>query len=103
MAGNIVEGNEAVTRDNWDGGVQFNKALDLEASGAIAKGALSDADQLKGIIARVRVDLLFPMAPVKIESAQAAFESVLKNVGATLPKRDSADERAVTETKTGKV
>ena len=48
-------------------------------------------------------DRPFPMARVRIESAQDAFDSVLKNAGANLPKRDSVDERAVTETRTGKV
>ncbi len=101
--GNVVEGYDAVTRDNWDGGVQFTKAPDPDASGGIAKGAFTEAEELKKIIAQVRVDKQFPMAPVKIESAQNAFESVLKNAGATLPRRDSVDERAVTETRTGKV
>jgi hypothetical protein len=103
VAGNIVEGYPNVTADNWDGGVQFNKAPDPNASGEIAKGAMDDADELKAIIAQVRVDKPFPMAAIKIESAQDAFNSVLKNAGATLPRRDSVDERAVQETKTGKV
>ena len=103
VAGNFVEGQPKVTADNWDGGVQFNKAPDPNAGGGIAKGALNDADQLQEIIARVRVDQPFAMAPVKIESAPEAFKSVLKNAGATLPRRDAVDERVVTETKTGKV
>ena len=103
VAGNIVEGNDAVTKDNWDGGVQFNKAPDADATGAIAKGAMVDADLLKTIIAQVRVDQPFPMPPVTMENAQAAFESVLKGAGANLPRRDSADERVINETRTGKV
>ena len=43
------------------------------------------------------------MAAMTIESAQAAFDSVLKNAGANLPRRDSVDDRAITETRTGKV
>jgi hypothetical protein len=103
VSGNIVEGNEAVTKDNWNGGVQFNKAPDADASGEIAKGLINDEDQHAKIISQVRVDHPFPMAPITIESAQAAFESVLNNAGANLPRRDSVDERVVTEARTGKV
>jgi hypothetical protein len=103
VAGNIVEGNPRVTADNWDGGVQFNKAPDPNASGDIAKGLIDDPVQLKQIIPQVRVDKPFPMAPVTMQSAKEAYESVLANAGATLPKRDSVDARAVRQTKTGKV
>ena len=103
VAGNIVEGNEVVTKDNWNGGVQFSKAPDVDASGEIAKGLVNDADQNAAIMAKVRVDQPFPMPPMTMESAADAFNSVLKNAGATLPRRDSADERVITETRTGKV
>ncbi|HLX70352.1 MAG TPA: polysaccharide lyase [Verrucomicrobiae bacterium] len=103
VAGNIVDGNETVTKDNWNGGVQFNKAPDADANGEISKGLINDEDQNASIIAKVRVDHPFPMAAITIESAQAAFDSVLQNAGATLPRRDSADDRAITETRTGKV
>jgi hypothetical protein len=101
VAGNIVDGNPTVTADNWAGGVQFNKAPDADASGDIAKGVIVDPDQLKEIVPNVRVDKPFPMAPITIQSAQEAYESVLANAGATLPMRDSVDERAVRQTKTG--
>ena len=103
VAGNIVDGHPDVTADNWNGGVQFNKAPDPEAGGGLAKGAMKDAELLKTIMAQVRVDQPFPMAPLTIESAAAAFNSVLAHAGATLPRRDSVDERAATETRTGKV
>jgi len=103
VAGNIVDGNDAVTKDNWDGGVQFNKAPDPNASGEIARGLIDDAAQNEKIVAQVRVDKPFPMAPVQIESAQAAFESVLGNAGATLPDRDAVDKRVIEEVRTGKV
>lgn len=103
VAGNIVEGNDEVTKDNWNGGVQFNKAPDPDAVGGIAKGAMDDNAEIQKIIADVRVDKPFPMPPVKIESAEDAFKSVLKDAGANLPKRDSVDQRAVTETRTGRV
>jgi hypothetical protein len=103
VSGNIVEGNDAVTKDNWNGGVQFNKAPDADASGEIAKGLVNDAAQTEKIIAQVRVDKPFPMAAVTIQSAEEAFESVMNHAGATLPRRDSVDERAVRETRTGEV
>ena len=68
VAGNIVEGNDAVTKDNWDGGVQFNKAPDPDAIGGIAKGAMNDSNLLQQIIAQVRVDKPFPMPPVTFKA-----------------------------------
>ena len=103
MAGNIVEGYPKVTADNWDGGVQFNKAPDADASGDIAKGVMDDADEIQKIIAQVRVDKPFPMPPMTMQTAQEAYESVLTDAGATLPRRDSVDERAIAEVRTGKV
>jgi hypothetical protein len=101
VAGNIVGGYPNVTADNWDGGVQFNKAPDPDASGDIAKGLITDSNELQQIIAQVRVDKPFPMAPMTIQTAAEAFESVLAGAGDTLPKRDSVDERAVRQTRTG--
>jgi len=43
----------------------------------------------------------FPAPPVTTEPAQLAFEHVLENAGATLPKRDAVDERIVRETREG--
>ncbi|HEX4350547.1 MAG TPA: polysaccharide lyase, partial [Verrucomicrobiae bacterium] len=103
VAGNIVEGYDAVTKDNWNGGVQFSKAPDADANGEIAKGLIGDIAQNADIIAKVRVDKPFPMPAVTIESAQAAFNSVLKYAGDALPHRDSVDERVINEARTGKV
>jgi hypothetical protein len=100
VAGNIVEGNDAVTKNNWDGGVQFAKAPDADASG---KGMVADPAQIAALVAKVRVDQPFPMPPVTMESAKDAFASVLKNAGATLPRRDAVDARVIEEVKTGKV
>jgi hypothetical protein len=103
VAGNVVEGNEAVTGDNWNGGVQFNKSPDPDASGAIAKGAMDDENEIQRIKAQVRVDKPFPMPGVKMETAKAAFDSVLKDAGATLPHRDVVDERVIRSVRTGQV
>ena len=103
VSGNIVEGYPEITKDNWSGGVQFSKSPDQDATGAIAKGAVSESEEIRKISAKVRADQPFPMPPVTMETAKAAFKSVLRNAGAKLPRRDSADKRAVTQTRTGKV
>ncbi|RZM23090.1 MAG: polysaccharide lyase [Pedobacter sp.] len=84
--GNIVEGNEKVTKNNWDGGVQIG---DLANAG----------DRLS----EIKVDKPFPMAKLSIIDTRKAYQYVLQNVGATLPKRDAVDERIVKQVETGKV
>jgi hypothetical protein len=84
VEGNIVDGNPKVSKDNWAGGVQI--------------GNRDNADPYTDYI---RVYKPFSMNPVTIMSAHDAYNFVLKNVGATLPKRDAVDERIVEEVKTG--
>lgn len=84
--GNIVEGNEAVTKDNWNGGVQIE---DLPNAGAYTDS--------------IRSDKPFPMEPVTTISAAQAYEYVLANAGATLPTRDAVDARIVRVVKSGKI
>jgi hypothetical protein len=103
VAGNVVEGYPNVTADNWAGGVQFSATPDPQADGSIAKGLIDHPEKLKEIINKVRVDQPFPMPPVTMTSAQEAYGAVLENAGATLPKRDAIDERAVRQTRTGEV
>jgi hypothetical protein len=97
VGGNVVEGIAQVTSNNWDGGVQF-RATPGEGS-----GPLTNADQLKKVIALVRSDKPFPMAPITIQTASEAFQSVLADAGATLPRRDPVDQRIINEVRTGKV
>ena len=84
--GNIMVGNEKVTKDNWDGGVQV--------------GETGDAGQYKDAM---KSDKPFPMAPVKILPAEQAYAFVLQNAGATLPHRDPVDLRVVEQVRTGKI
>ncbi|HWV71654.1 MAG TPA: hypothetical protein VN040_08065 [Pseudosphingobacterium sp.] len=86
VAGNVVEGNERVTSNNWDGGVQIE---DMPDAGKFTS--------------KIRVDKPFPMAKIAMMSAQEAYRYVLKNVGANLPKRDAVDERIVKQVETGKI
>jgi len=96
--GNIVDGNAAVTKDNWNGGIQF-KAGGTEEDPTYEPGGASAK-----LISRVRASAPFPMqTPMKIESARDAYKNVIAQAGAFLPKRDSVDERAVREVQTGQV
>jgi hypothetical protein len=95
VAGNVVEGNDAMTKSNWNGGVQF-------ADG----GSKDDPTTLKeekarALVEKVRSDKPFAMAPITMTSAKEAFDAVLAGVGATLPHRDPVDLRIVNEVKTG--
>jgi len=97
VAGNVVEGNEAVTLDNWNGGVQF------AAGGSKDDPDISPVDKIKALVDAVRVLQPLPMAPLRIETAPEAYQSVVAGAGATLPQRDPVDLRIIEEVKTGKV
>jgi hypothetical protein len=90
--GNFVEGNEAVTKDNWAGGVQ----LDRDEN----KGTTRPFED---VLREIRRDTPFPMNPLTIEPAERAYETVLANAGATLPRRDAVDARIVREVRSGEV
>lgn len=83
--GNVVEGDAVVSGDNWRGGVQ----VELE-DGVGAREAL------------MRVGSPFPMAGVTVLPAAEAYRRVLKEVGATLPRRDAMDERILDEVRSGR-
>ena len=91
--GNIVDGNEKVTKDNWDGGVQMEGV----------NGDLMTLDSAQKYFPYMKWDKPFPHAPVTILPAQQAFQYVLNNVGATLPVRDAVDKRVVEQVRTGKI
>jgi hypothetical protein len=86
VTGNIVEGNARVTKDNWDGGVQ----PDVKSNA------------LDKVLLQIRTNAPVPHAPLYIQPAGEAFETVLANAGATLPKRDDVDERVIRTVRTGK-
>ncbi len=79
IAGNLVVGSPKVTADNWFG---------VHPSGERAAGDY-------------RADKPFEVAFVTTQSAEQAFELVLKNAGAALPNRDPIDARIVEEARTG--
>jgi len=74
--GNCLEGNDAASKDNWKGGVS--------------------ADHPDS----ARVDQAYPVELINQQSAEKAFELVLKNAGAS-HKRDAIDERVVNEVRSG--
>jgi hypothetical protein len=99
VSGNVVEGNAKVTEDNWDGGVQFRLS-------AVEEEAAKDeppTDVNKLLMANVKIDEPFHMAPVRLQTATEAYDSVLDDAGATLPHRDPVDVRIIEEVRTGKV
>lgn len=85
VSGNVVEGHDAVTRDNWNGGVQPD----------IKGGRRED------ILRAIRTERPFPHAPLEILDAREAYEHVLANAGATLPRRDAVDERVIASVRRG--
>lgn len=84
--GNIVEGYDAITRDNWAGGVQIED--------------MPDAGPYR---AALQADEPFPLPSMKVMPADRAYAFVLDNVGATLPKRDAVDRRIIEQIHSGKV
>jgi hypothetical protein len=87
VSGNIIEGNDKVTKNNWDGGVQIGEGPDA--------GRYTDS---------IRADKPLPiMNPVTIIPTTDAYKYVLANAGCSLPKRDPVDERIVEDVRTGKI
>jgi len=84
--GNIVEGNDSVTKDNWNGGVQVEE--------------LSNAGKYKDAM---KWNKPLPMPEITIIPTLEAKAFVLDNAGATLPKRDPVDTRIVEQVRTGKI
>jgi len=74
LDGNVMIGRSDVSGDNWKG-VKGNRTS--------------------------QAPLPFSAPPVQTQSAQEAFELVLQNAGASLPKRDAVDARAVSDARNG--
>jgi hypothetical protein len=89
--GNIMEGNEKVTKNNWDGGVQVEDMNDQDLPNA---GKYAD---------EIRVHKPLPMPVLTVMPTQEAYQYVLTNAGATLPKRDAVDARVVEQVRTGNI
>lgn len=83
--GNKIHDNEMVSNDNWAGGIQLGMSH----------------DEATPYFDQIRSRKPFPMAEVRIMPASEAFDWVLNNAGATIPKRDAVDERIVKQARTG--
>lgn len=88
VSGNIVEGEPNVTANNWNGGVQIEDRSFEEA---------------KEYLELIKQDRPFEMPHLTIMDTEQAYDFVLNNVGATLPKRDAVDTRVINYVKTGKI
>jgi hypothetical protein len=80
--GNYVTGSQAITNDNWNGGILY--------SGDTSEATL-----------RLYSPLDVSAAPVTTQSAQQAYDLVLAGAGATVPKQDSLDARIIREVSEG--
>ncbi len=80
VADNYVEGYQNATEDNWTYGVQGPSA----------------SDRLK-----IKSDVPFNYIPINQQNAQEAYQLVLDNVGAILPRRDVVDKRIIDEVRRG--
>lgn len=87
VAGNIMQGNEEITNNNWAGMRGSNPDM-------------SNVEELR-TLARVYTPFVgWPVAPH--HSAEEAYDAVLDKAGATLPKRDAVDKRVTEMVRTGK-
>jgi hypothetical protein len=84
--GNIMEGHDKVTKNNWDGGVQVEELPNA--------GKYTD---------NIKWHEPLPMPQFPIMSAKESFDYVIANAGATLPRRDPVDARVTTQVRTGKI
>lgn len=84
--GNVMEGYDHITKDNWNGGVQ-----------------VEDEPNAGKYTELMKVNKPLPMPALTVLPTQEAFKYVLQNAGATLPKRDAVDVRVVEQVRTGKI
>ncbi len=88
VKGNYVEGNKKVSKNNWDGGVQLD-------------GVSSEEEQEH--FAYMKQVEPFRVPEFNVMPAKVAFDYVMENVGAVLPKRDPVDERIIKQVRTGEI
>lgn len=89
VADNFVVGYPRITADNWAGGVQFDDA--------------ETESEIKALIKKVRATTAARAVPITQQSAEQAYELVLAQAGATLPRRDPVDTRIINMVRTGKL
>ena len=82
VAGNVLEGSPEKTRNNW---------LMIK----------TPSRYTRAVLRFLRAAQPFPAAPVRTDSAQVAYQRILRDCGATLPARDAVDARVIEEIRTG--
>ncbi|MEG1586309.1 MAG: polysaccharide lyase [Bacteroidales bacterium] len=83
--GNIMEGYPEITKDNWAGGIQIETQPNTD-----------------GYTEKMKWDRPLPMPKFPIIDAEEAFDVVLNECGANIPRRDIVDIRVTEEVRTGK-
>jgi len=78
--GNFMEGYPKISDDNWAGGIDFEQGTSVE---------------------RNRCYTPFSVAPVTTQSAEEAYNLVLKYAGVIAPGRDSNEKRIISEVENG--
>ena len=78
IAENVIEGNGDVSNDNWNGGVQTTISFE-----------------------KIKLENPWPSKPVNQQTAEDAYQLVLENAGAILPRRDPVDARILKEVRGG--
>ena len=95
VADNFVFGFPDITADNWRGGVQF------EGKGSSSFEGTNSESEMKAFVARKRSLTPAAAVPIRQQPAEQAYELVLAQAGATLPKRDAVDTRIIEQVRTG--
>lgn len=85
VSGNYVDGYSSVTNNNW---------LGVKMNG----GSLADTTQSK-------VNTAFALPAINLQTATSAYNAVMSDVGATIPSRDTLEDRIIVNVKnrTGKI
>jgi len=78
--GNYVDGAPDVSKNNWRGIIMGNKGTEEEKRATV-------------------VDKPHLVVAIPLQKAEEAFQSVLKNAGASLPARDTLDQRIINDVK----
>jgi pectate lyase len=87
VTGNVMEGSDEVTADNWAGGVQ----------------AEVEPNRLDEVLVSIKMVDAFAAPRINQQMAAEAYKLVLEGAGASLPKRDAVDARVTEMVKTGRV
>tara|TARA_R110000868_G_scaffold83515_4_gene235693 strand:- start:8750 stop:10177 length:1428 start_codon:yes stop_codon:yes gene_type:complete len=92
IANNVMVGSTEVTNDNWKGVAPALTAIE---------GVQKHNPTNYKAIPSLKLDKPWPAMAINQQTAEEAFQSVLKNAGAMLPKRDAVDARIVNEARDG--